>query len=43
VGGTIFLVPSRAWLAGEIDDETLIDRVQGTFMQLIESWQAARR
>ena len=43
VGRTIFQEPSRAWLAGEIDDETLIERVQGTFVQLIESWQAARR
>ena len=43
VGRTIFQEPSRAWLAGEIDDESLIERVQGTFVQLIESWQAARR
>jgi len=29
VGRTIFQEPSRAWLAGEIDDDTLIRQVQG--------------
>lgn len=42
VGRTIFQEPSRAWLAGEIDDETLIRQVQGTFVELIEAWRDAR-
>ncbi len=42
VGRTIFQKPSQAWLAGEIDDETLIQRVQGTFQQLIDAWRSAR-
>jgi 5-dehydro-2-deoxygluconokinase len=42
VGRTIFQEPSRAWMAGEIDDEALIQRVQGTFVELIEAWRKAR-
>ncbi|QNH77963.1 5-dehydro-2-deoxygluconokinase [Pseudomonas protegens] len=42
VGRTIFQEPSRAWLAREIDDQTLIRQVQGTFEQLINAWRSAR-
>jgi 5-dehydro-2-deoxygluconokinase len=42
VGRTIFQEPGRAWMAGEIDDATLISQVQRTFMFLIESWREAR-
>ena len=42
VGRTIFQEPSRAWMAGEIDDERLIQRVQATFEQLIDAWCTAR-
>ncbi|QJP94938.1 bifunctional 5-dehydro-2-deoxygluconokinase/5-dehydro-2-deoxyphosphogluconate aldolase [Pseudomonas fluorescens] len=42
VGRTIFQAPSRSWLAGEIDDETLIRQVQGTFVELIDAWRTAR-
>ncbi len=42
VGRTIFQEPSRAWLAGDIDDETLIRQVQGTFVELIDAWRTAR-
>ncbi|MHC8287386.1 bifunctional 5-dehydro-2-deoxygluconokinase/5-dehydro-2-deoxyphosphogluconate aldolase [Pseudomonas sp. XS1P51] len=42
VGRTIFQEPSRAWLAGEIDDEALIRQVQGTFVELINAWRMAR-
>jgi 5-dehydro-2-deoxygluconokinase len=42
VGRTIFQEPSRAWMAGEIDDATLISQVQRTFTVLIESWREAR-
>ncbi|MFS2157287.1 5-dehydro-2-deoxygluconokinase [Pseudomonas sp. Pseusp122] len=42
VGRTIFQEPSRAWMAGEIDDETLIRQVQATFVELINAWRTAR-
>jgi 5-dehydro-2-deoxygluconokinase len=42
VGRTIFQEPSRAWLAGELYDEALIDRVQSTFERLIGAWREAR-
>ncbi|RMQ42686.1 IolC protein [Pseudomonas cichorii] len=42
VGRTIFREPSRAWMSGEIDDATLINQVQSTFIWLIESWREAR-
>ncbi|WP_421547107.1 bifunctional 5-dehydro-2-deoxygluconokinase/5-dehydro-2-deoxyphosphogluconate aldolase [Pseudomonas sp. QD4] len=42
VGRTIFQEPSRAWLAQEIDDETLIRQVQATFVELIDAWRQAR-
>ncbi len=41
-GRTIFQEPSRLWMAGEIDDETLIQQVQATFEQLINAWRSAR-
>jgi 5-dehydro-2-deoxygluconokinase len=42
VGRTIFQEPSRLWMAGEIDDETLIRQVRATFEQLISAWCSAR-
>ncbi|MGN6233824.1 MAG: bifunctional 5-dehydro-2-deoxygluconokinase/5-dehydro-2-deoxyphosphogluconate aldolase [Trinickia sp.] len=42
VGRTIFHEPSRAWLAGEIDDATLIASVRATFETLIGAWRKAR-
>ena len=39
VGRTIFEQPSLAWLAGEIDDKTLIARTQETFESLIRLWR----
>ncbi|WP_440092747.1 bifunctional 5-dehydro-2-deoxygluconokinase/5-dehydro-2-deoxyphosphogluconate aldolase [Pseudomonas syringae] len=42
VGRTIFREPSRAWMAGEIDDATLVSQVQSTFSWLIESWRESR-
>ncbi|MCF5826168.1 2-deoxy-5-keto-D-gluconate 6-phosphate aldolase domain-containing protein, partial [Pseudomonas syringae] len=42
VGRTIFREPSRAWMAGEIDDAALVSQVQGTFNWLIESWRESR-
>ncbi len=42
VGRTIFQEPSRAWLAGDIDDQTLIAQVRTTFETLITAWRDAR-
>ena len=42
VGRTIFQDPARAWLAGEIDDRMLIDRVRGNFETLIDLWRISR-
>ena len=42
VGRTIFHEPSRAWLANEINDATLVDRVRTGFEQLIAAWRDAR-
>jgi len=43
VGRTIFRAPSEAWLAGRIDDDTLVGRVRATFETLVRAWQAARK
>jgi 5-dehydro-2-deoxygluconokinase len=43
VGRTIFHAPALAWLAGEIDDETLTLRVRASYESLIDAWRAARR
>ena len=42
VGRTIFLEPSRQWLAGKIDDETLVRRVRAMYEVLIRAWRDAR-
>ena len=42
VGRTIFHAPSRAWLAGEIDDAALVRRVRDIYEALIDAWLAAR-
>jgi 5-dehydro-2-deoxygluconokinase len=42
VGRTIFHDPSRAWLAGEIDDKELVRRVRATFEALIGAWREVR-
>ncbi len=42
VGRTIFYEPSRAWLAGEIDDRALVQRVRTSFEQLIGAWRDTR-
>jgi 5-dehydro-2-deoxygluconokinase len=41
VGRTIFQEPSRAWLAGQIDDETLVAQVRANFEVLIREWKEA--
>lgn len=42
VGRTIFQQPSKAWLAGDIDDAELVSQVRATFEFLIKSWRDAR-
>jgi 5-dehydro-2-deoxygluconokinase len=42
VGRTIFLEPSRHWLAGEIDDATLVRRIRAAFEALIRAWRETR-
>jgi 5-dehydro-2-deoxygluconokinase len=42
IGRTIFGAPARAWMRGEIDDETATQRMAATYSALIESWQRAR-
>jgi 5-dehydro-2-deoxygluconokinase len=42
VGRTIFNEPSRAWLAGEIDDAELVRRIRGNFERLSDVWRASR-
>jgi len=42
VGRTIFHEPARAWLAGEIDDATAVDRLAETLSYLVEAWRRAR-
>ena len=39
VGRTIFNEPGRAWLAGEIDDDTLLTRIAQEYGDLIDAWE----
>jgi 5-dehydro-2-deoxygluconokinase len=42
IGRTIFGAPARAWMRGEIDDETATQRMAATYSALIEAWERAR-
>ena len=42
VGRTIWGEASREWLAGTIDDATLIDRTASRFGQLVQAWRKTR-
>lgn len=42
VGRTIFDAPSKRWLAGEIDDASLVREVRAKFEALIDAWHEAR-
>ncbi len=42
IGRTIFGAPARAWMAGEIDDDTAVARMAGTYGDLIRAWEAVR-
>lgn len=39
VGRTLFGEPSRAWLAGQMDDQTLIYTVKENYHNLITLWR----
>ncbi|MEG3115259.1 5-dehydro-2-deoxygluconokinase [Salinicola sp. 4072] len=42
VGRTLFAGPSREWLAGDLDDAQLVDKVASNYAELIEEWQRLR-
>ncbi|MGH6898251.1 MAG: bifunctional 5-dehydro-2-deoxygluconokinase/5-dehydro-2-deoxyphosphogluconate aldolase [Geminicoccaceae bacterium] len=42
IGRTIFGEPARAWMRGEIDDETATARMARAYASLIEAWERAR-
>jgi 5-dehydro-2-deoxygluconokinase len=42
VGRTLFQEPAAAWLAGRIDDATLVDQAAANFSALIARWRSAR-
>lgn len=39
IGRTIFARPARRWLAGEIDDEALVESVARNYVELIDCWR----
>ena len=39
IGRTIFAKPGRQWLAGEIDDEALVESVARNYVELIDHWR----
>ena len=43
VGRTIFIEPATAWLAGSIDDATLVAQAKAAFERMIALWREARR
>jgi 5-dehydro-2-deoxygluconokinase len=42
VGRSIFVQPARAWLRGDIDDATLVERASQHFAELAALWRQAR-
>jgi len=43
VGRTLFSEPAKAWLAGRIDDETLVAQARAAFERMIALWREGRR
>lgn len=43
VGRTLFAEPVRAWMAGDIDDAALVDRVAANYTSLINIWRSSRK
>jgi 5-dehydro-2-deoxygluconokinase len=42
VGRTVFHEPARAWLTGDIDDETAVTALATNFSVLVDAWRRAR-
>lgn len=42
IGRTLWAQESRQWLAGEIDDEGLVNSVSNNYLQLIRHWRARK-
>jgi 5-dehydro-2-deoxygluconokinase len=42
IGRTIFGAAAKAWMAGEIDDDTAVARMAETYAGLIQAWDRAR-
>ncbi|MBS0321649.1 MAG: 5-dehydro-2-deoxygluconokinase [Proteobacteria bacterium] len=42
VGRTLFGEPSRAWLAGTLDDRAFVDAAAARYVDLVGRWRAAR-
>ena len=40
IGRTLFGKPSKAWLAGELDDQQLIAAVQGNYLRMSQYWRS---
>jgi 5-dehydro-2-deoxygluconokinase len=43
VGRTLFIEPASAWLAGTIDDATLVAQARAAFERMIALWREGRR
>lgn len=43
VGRTLFAKPVEDWLAGRIDDDTLVDQVAANYASLITIWRSSRK
>jgi 5-dehydro-2-deoxygluconokinase len=43
VGRTLWAEPSRRWLEGTIDDDTLVDEAARNFATLVDAWRASRK
>jgi 5-dehydro-2-deoxygluconokinase len=42
VGRTLWMQPSRDWLAGKLDDEGLVAAASANFVELIDAWRKGR-
>jgi 5-dehydro-2-deoxygluconokinase len=42
VGRTLWAEPALAWLAGRINDATLVEQVAGHFATLVDAWRTSR-
>jgi 5-dehydro-2-deoxygluconokinase len=42
IGRTIFGAPAREWLAGTIDDATVVERIAAGYARMVDAWRRAR-